>query len=129
MDNNLSDPLKRYHHDDFPKQSQEYPGLQSKMDPAPAGDMADYEGHGLLKGRNALVTGGDSGIGRAVAIGFAKEGADVAIQYLPEEESDAKDTAELIKRLDVKQFCCQLISVNVAKQQKLLKKLSKNWAV
>ena len=98
MDNNLSDPLKRYHHDDFPKQSQEYPGVQSKMDPVPTGDMADYEGHGLLKGRNALVTGGDSGIGRAVAIGFAKEGADVAIQYLPEEESDAKDTAELIKK-------------------------------
>ncbi len=98
MDNNLSDPLKRYHHDDFPKQSQEYPGVQSKMDPAPSGDMADYEGHGLLKDRHALVTGGDSGIGRAVAIGFAKEGADVAIQYLPAEESDAKDTAELIKK-------------------------------
>ncbi|MBC6341891.1 SDR family oxidoreductase [Lactobacillus kimbladii] len=98
MDNKLSDPLKRYHHDDFPKQSQEYPGLQSKMDPVPAGDMNDYEGHGLLKGRHALITGGDSGIGRSVAIGFAKEGADVAIQYLPEEESDAKDTAELIKK-------------------------------
>lgn len=98
MDNNLSDPLKRYQHGDLPKQSQEYPGMQNKMDPAPSGDMADYEGHELLKDRHALITGGDSGIGRAVAIGFAKEGADVAIQYLPEEESDAKDTAELIKK-------------------------------
>lgn len=98
MDNSLSDPLKRYHTGDFSKQSQEYPGVQSKMDPVPAGDMADYEGHGLLEGRHAIVTGGDSGIGRAVAIGFAKEGADVAIQYLPEEEADAKEVAELIEK-------------------------------
>lgn len=97
MDNNLINPLTRYHDDDFSKQSQEYPGIQSKMDPLPNGDMHDYEGHNLLKGRHALITGGDSGIGRAVAIGFAKEGADVAIQYLPEETDDAKEVAKLIE--------------------------------
>lgn len=98
MDNNLSNPLKQYHHEELPTQSQKYPGLQSKMDPSPAGDMADYEGHDLLVGRHALITGGDSGIGRAVAIGFAKEGADVAISFLPEEEDDAREVAELIKK-------------------------------
>ncbi|RHW50881.1 NAD(P)-dependent dehydrogenase [Lactobacillus bombicola] len=97
MDNNLINPLTRYHDDDFSKQSQKYPGIQSKMDPLPNGDMRDYEGHNLLKGRHALITGGDSGIGRAVAIGFAKEGADVAIQYLPEETDDAKEVAKLIE--------------------------------
>lgn len=98
MDNNLINPLTRYHDDDFSKQSQKYPGIQSKMDPLPNGDMRDYEGHNLLKGRHALITGGDSGIGRAVAIGFAKEGADVAIQYLPEEADDAKEVAKLVEQ-------------------------------
>lgn len=98
MDNNLSNPLTRYRNEEFSEQSQDYPGLQSKMDPKPDGDMADYEGHELLIGRHALVTGGDSGIGRAVAIGFAKEGADVAISFLPDEEEDAKEVAELIEK-------------------------------
>ena len=127
MDNNLSDPLKRYHHDDFPKQSQEYPGVQSKMDPAPSGDMADYEGHGLLKDRHALVTGGDSGIGRAVAIGFAKEGADVAIQYLPEEESDAKDTAELIKKAGRKAVLLPADFRKPGEAEKVVKKAVKEF--
>lgn len=99
MSKNLSNPLNCFHNEDFPKQSQEYPGIQSQMDPIPNGDMADYEGHELLTGRHALITGGDSGIGRSVAIGFAKEGADVAIQYLPEEESDAKEVAELVEKV------------------------------
>lgn len=97
MDNNLTNPLTRYHDGKFSGQSQQYPGIQSKMDPQPDGDMANYEGHDLLKGRHALVTGGDSGIGRSVAVGFAKEGADVAIQFLPEEESDAKEVAKLVE--------------------------------
>jgi NAD(P)-dependent dehydrogenase (short-subunit alcohol dehydrogenase family) len=66
------------------------------MDPRPRDEMRDYRGSGLLEGRRALVTGGDSGIGRAVAIGFAKEGADVAIAYLSEDE-DARHTCELIE--------------------------------
>lgn len=98
MAKNLTNPLTRYQTAKFPQQSQEYPGLQSKLDPVPNGDMQDYQGHDLLAQRHALVTGGDSGIGRAVAIGFAKEGADVAIQYLPEEESDAQEVGQLIKQ-------------------------------
>ena len=80
-----------------PKQEQDYPGRTAAMDPAPRDEMRDYEGSGLLAGRRALVTGGDSGIGRAVAVAFAKEGADVAIAYLSEQEDeDARHTAELV---------------------------------
>ena len=67
------------------------------MQPRPRDEMADYEGRGLLRGRTALVTGGDSGIGRAVAVAFAKEGADVAIAYL-DEHDDARHTAELVEQ-------------------------------
>jgi NAD(P)-dependent dehydrogenase (short-subunit alcohol dehydrogenase family) len=80
-----------------PKQEQDYPGHTAAMDPRPRDEMRDYEGSGLLDGRRALITGGDSGIGRAVAVAFAKEGADVAISYLSEQEDeDARHTAELI---------------------------------
>jgi NAD(P)-dependent dehydrogenase (short-subunit alcohol dehydrogenase family) len=79
-----------------PPQHQEPPGLTGKMDPPPRDKMEDYEGRDLLAGQRALITGGDSGIGRAVAIAFAKEGADVAIAYLNEHE-DAEETAELVR--------------------------------
>lgn len=79
-----------------PAQQQESPGRTSGMRPEPRDSMEGYEGSGLLKDRRALITGGDSGIGRAVAVAFAKEGADVAIAYL-EENEDAERTAELVE--------------------------------
>ncbi|MFJ8742982.1 SDR family oxidoreductase [Embleya sp. NPDC127516] len=82
-----------------PPQQQRAPGTTSAMDPTPQDEMRDYLGSGLLEGRRALITGGDSGIGRAVAIAFAKEGADVAIAYLSErEDEDAAHTARLVER-------------------------------
>jgi NAD(P)-dependent dehydrogenase (short-subunit alcohol dehydrogenase family) len=81
---------------DFPPQEQQLPGLTDEMRPRPDHGEQSYVGHGLLAGRRALITGGDSGIGRAVAIAFAREGADVAIGCLSEEEPDARDTIELV---------------------------------
>ncbi len=92
-----SDPRTSQH--SFPgDQQQPAPGLTSKMIPAPDHGENSYIGKGLLTGRVALITGGDSGIGRAVAIAFAREGANVALSYLPVEQSDAEDTARWIEQ-------------------------------
>lgn len=80
----------------FPEQQQPYPGLASRMDPLPDHGEETYEGRGRLKGKKTLITGADSGIGRAVAIAFAREGADVAISYL-NEHSDAEDVRRVIE--------------------------------
>ena len=81
----------------FPPQQQESPGTTDAMDPRPQDEMSDYRGRDLLSGKRALITGGDSGIGRAVAVAFAKEGANVAVAYLDADE-DARHTAELVRK-------------------------------
>ena len=81
----------------MPEQHQEKPGLESKVKPRPRYQAPHYRGSGKLEDKVALITGGDSGIGRAVAVLFAREGADVAITYLPEEKSDAKESQQAIE--------------------------------
>jgi NAD(P)-dependent dehydrogenase (short-subunit alcohol dehydrogenase family) len=91
------DPTSQYPRPPFPPQQQDGPGDIHKMDPAPDHGEKSYVGNNRLPGRKALITGADSGIGRAVAIAYAREGADVALSYLPEEQAQAEEVAELIR--------------------------------
>lgn len=120
----LEDPTTKYPKPPFKEQEQPWPGLTSKMDPRPDHGETSYKGSGRLMGRKALITGGDSGMGRAAAIAYAREGADVAINYLPAEEPDAKEVIELIKKegrkaiaipgdLRDEAFCKRLVDVAV----------------
>jgi len=114
----------------MPKQHQEKPGLESKIRPKPRYEAPSYEGSDKLKGKIALITGGDSGIGRAVAVLFAREGAEVAITYLPEEKDDARETkaavqAEGSKALSIEgdvtkpEFCRDAIKQTIKELGKL----------
>ncbi|MDN4630396.1 SDR family oxidoreductase [Sphingomonas sp. PsM26] len=93
----LKDPRTAGPKPPFQRQSQPWPGLASKMTPRPDHGETSYRGSGRLAGRKALITGGDSGMGRAAAIAYAREGADVAINYLPDEEADAREVIDLIR--------------------------------
>jgi NAD(P)-dependent dehydrogenase (short-subunit alcohol dehydrogenase family) len=116
----LQDPTKQYPRPKFKHQPQTVPGLDQKMAPKADHGETSYLGHGRLRGRKALITGGDSGIGRAAAIAFAREGADVAINYLPSEEINAKEVIALIEKegrlavaipgdISNEKFCVQLV--------------------
>src|SRR5918993_3396845 len=93
--NQMENPLEQYPAPPFPKQEQEVPGFESEMRPKADHGETSYKGSGKLTGKKAVITGGDSGIGRAVAIAFAREGADVLISYL-EEHDDARETERLV---------------------------------
>jgi NAD(P)-dependent dehydrogenase (short-subunit alcohol dehydrogenase family) len=93
------DPTQQYPQPEYPEQDQrdQHPGLEQEMQPKPDYGYETYRGMGRLEGKAAIITGGDSGIGRAVALAFAREGADVLISYLEEEEPDARETAQVVE--------------------------------
>ncbi|MGW3661889.1 SDR family oxidoreductase [Streptomyces sp. NPDC005141] len=91
------DPVEKYPQPDFPQQEQQHPGWTGPMDPPPDHGEKSYRGSGLLKDRKAVLTGGDSGIGRAVALAYAREGADVLFTYLPPEGEEAEETVRLVE--------------------------------
>ena len=93
----LKDPRELYYESEFPKQDQETPALQKKMKPVPDCGEESYVGHERLLNRRVLITGGDSGIGWAAAIAYAREGADIALQFYPGEEPDAKQVAKYVE--------------------------------
>lgn len=105
---------REYPEPPFPKQHQQKPGNEAALDPAPMYDAPFYIGSKKLDGKVALITGGDSGIGRSVAILYAREGADVAISYLPEEENDARETKTQVEKEGKK---CLLIPGDVTDQE------------
>ncbi|MGV9992775.1 SDR family oxidoreductase [Streptomyces sp. NPDC003374] len=96
-DDRPREPTTRYPRPEFPQQEQQHPGWTGPMDPPPDHGEESYRGSGLLTDRKTLLTGGDSGIGRAVAIAFAREGSDVVFTHLPEEEKEARETARLVE--------------------------------
>ncbi len=117
----MEDPRTKYPKPPFREQTQPWPGLAGKMEPKPDHGESSYRGSGRLAGRKALITGGDSGMGRAAAIAYAREGADVAINYFPSEEPDAQEVLALIKQagragyaipgdLREEAFCQKLVS-------------------
>jgi hypothetical protein len=93
-----NNPIDFHPRPPFKRQTQQWPGLASKMEPPPDHGEKSYRGSGRLAGRKALITGGDSGMGRAAAIAYAREGADVAVNYLPVEESDAQEVVASRRR-------------------------------
>lgn len=93
----LQNPTTQYPQPEFPAQPQSAPGLAGAMHPVPDHGETSYRGFGRLAGRKALITGADSGIGRATAIAYAREGADIVLNYLPEEEADANEVVRLIE--------------------------------